>query len=239
MAYVRSVILPCAGQGSRLGLPYPKELHFPLPGKALIDFSLERVFVLSGELCVNVVLRSGKELIQSYLVSRWPEMNFCFITQEEPEFLGALRSAMKHVAQFNFLLLPDQYIVENGVIEGLFKKLEDSEEIVVMAYKTDSQKLISEEGALNVIDGRLKGIAEKPGIEFASEFNAVWCGIGFRSSAVENLLSSLEQLYASGFYSNEQWAVSPLNGIVVDYVEDYMDLGDWSRMTDFQKRYLK
>lgn len=36
-----ALILPCAGEGTRLGLPYPKEIH-SVDGKLLIDGSLEQ-----------------------------------------------------------------------------------------------------------------------------------------------------------------------------------------------------
>lgn len=35
------LILPCAGRGTRLNIPYPKELHAIGPNKLLIDFSLK------------------------------------------------------------------------------------------------------------------------------------------------------------------------------------------------------
>ena len=37
-----TVILPCAGEGNRLGLTTPKELYEIIPGKRLIDFSLDQ-----------------------------------------------------------------------------------------------------------------------------------------------------------------------------------------------------
>ena len=36
-----TVILPCAGEGTRLSLPYPKEIHSIEKSKSLIDYSFD------------------------------------------------------------------------------------------------------------------------------------------------------------------------------------------------------
>ena len=38
-----TIILPCAGEGKRLGAKGPKELFEIYPGKKLIDYSLEHI----------------------------------------------------------------------------------------------------------------------------------------------------------------------------------------------------
>ena len=36
-----TIILPCAGEGTRLSLPYPKEIHSIEKNKSLIDYSFD------------------------------------------------------------------------------------------------------------------------------------------------------------------------------------------------------
>ena len=45
-----TVILPCAGEGTRLSLPYPKEVHSIEKNKSLIDYSFDRSLTMVGEM---------------------------------------------------------------------------------------------------------------------------------------------------------------------------------------------
>ena len=51
-----TVILPAAGSGQRLGLDYPKELFEIVPGKKLVDFSLDHIQAAMGSVNFRIKL---------------------------------------------------------------------------------------------------------------------------------------------------------------------------------------
>ena len=63
-----TVILPCAGEGTRLSLPYPKEIHSIEKNKSLIDYSFD-LFSNYGRRDVQfvVTLNENKPELVKYL----------------------------------------------------------------------------------------------------------------------------------------------------------------------------
>ena len=94
-----TVIIPAAGQGSRLGLPYSKEILRISEGQSLIDFSFD-FFKDYGRKDVEFVLViSEKKLdVIDYLSKYKDRFNISFTYQNpnEQEYTGAIKSA-KHL----------------------------------------------------------------------------------------------------------------------------------------------
>jgi bifunctional N-acetylglucosamine-1-phosphate-uridyltransferase/glucosamine-1-phosphate-acetyltransferase GlmU-like protein len=230
------VILPCAGAGTRLGLPYPKEVHFVLPGTALIDLTVERFTSLSKPCYLIVVIKPGKELVPQYLAGRWADTPVRVVHQQKEGFLGAIEAALPECAAANLILLPDQVIKEQGALEAAFKALEAGAKAALLALETKDMELIGQDGALRVENGRLAAMAEKPGPIAAKDFNAVWCGLGFRKETAEATLKAMKDIYyGKDGPTKEQHS---LDGAPVFAVDDYADLGVWDRMIAFQKEHL-
>lgn len=95
-----SVILPCAGDGTRFGAPYPKELHCLAPGVTVLDRSLEAVVELAKSgLNVRLVVVFGTHKLDtvSYLARYADTFQMVFVYQDEscgPGLDGAIRSAL-------------------------------------------------------------------------------------------------------------------------------------------------
>lgn len=234
----RCVLLPCAGDGRRLDLPYPKEVHFVLPGIAMIDLTLSRLVELQPQPYLVVVIKSGKELVLEHVTKRWPDFEVLPVVQSDPGFIGALRAAESYLSSANLLLLPDQFVLENGAFEATLNKLESGISSLMLVHYPESSELVADDGAVFVQNGLVTAIAEKPGRDCAERFNAVWCGIGFRGEIAARLIHSLEILYSNGTYTPEDWQLSPLREAATIPVEDYSDLGVWERLAAFQKRHL-
>ena len=70
-----SIILPCAGDGKRMGLSYPKELFEIFPGVKLIDFSLNHIdfYVNRTDMHIKIiiVIKTGKEEVFEYVKRRF------------------------------------------------------------------------------------------------------------------------------------------------------------------------
>jgi hypothetical protein len=122
-----TVILPCAGQGSRLALKSPKELFEIAPGSRLIDFSLnhiEAIYHKGGnrnlpsttiKIKVAVVTRPWKVEVAEYVsqrVCRFPEITVetVMFNDSYREWPGSVYSASEFFSDNNLVLLPDSYL---------------------------------------------------------------------------------------------------------------------------------
>ena len=124
-----TVILPCAGEGTRLSLPYPKEIHSIEKNKSLIDYSFD-LFSNYGRRDVQfiVTLTEDKTDIIRYL-SRYKSrfnISFTFFNPKETEYTGSIKSAKHLFGEKNIVLLPDTYL-----------KLKESDDIIDLVGKCE------------------------------------------------------------------------------------------------------
>lgn len=127
-------ILPCAGEGRRLGWDGPKELFPILPERRLIDFSLDHIreaaHVLSGSdttgggpihataghsrysLSVIVVSRPWKTEVPEYVTGKLPgiPVKTVMFNPKLFEWAGSVHSAQTHYGDINVVLLPDSFL---------------------------------------------------------------------------------------------------------------------------------
>ena len=103
-----TVILPCAGKGSRLSLPYPKELFSIEKNKVLIDYSFE-LFAknIREDIHFVITLTENKVELINYLSKYKTKFNisFTFFNPAEKEFTGSLKSAKHLFSQKNLVIL--------------------------------------------------------------------------------------------------------------------------------------
>ena len=105
-----TVILPAAGKGTRLNLPYPKEMFKLNNEEALIDHSFN-FFRDYGRKNVEfvVIINEDKTELVSYLSKYKDRYNITFTYQNpnEHEVTGAIKSASHLFGKHNLVLLPD------------------------------------------------------------------------------------------------------------------------------------
>ena len=234
-----TVILPAAGEGRRLGLDIPKELYEILPGKRLIDFSME--LIPKEVKKTAVVIKEGKESIPGYLLGRYPEHKFEFVYFNENyrEWPGSVYSAKDHFSDYNAVLLPDTWLLPDRILsrpEGGGAMLERfvsllKEYPAVFAAKKARGKVLRSLGALYLNErGKVEAFADKPEKEF-DRFNAFWCVYGFRGESGEEvyraLIDSVEKK------SDEDRLPFSAGGFIV---ADYFDLGTPERIALFKEK---
>ncbi|VVJ22153.1 Uncharacterised protein [Amycolatopsis camponoti] len=177
-----SIILPCAGLGTRFGAPYAKELHCLAPGVTILDRSLEAVveLVKSG-LTVRVVVVFGPHKLDTvkYLARYAGTFQLVFVYQDdasEPGLDGAIRCALPMTRGPVALVLPDIVVSGVGSLLDALRQTEVAGWSVVATEESDPGTL-RQMGALSVAVSpdavvTVAAAAEKPADP--SGYNALW-----------------------------------------------------------------
>ncbi|MFS8199844.1 hypothetical protein ACLVWQ_14295 [Streptomyces sp. CWNU-52B] len=213
-----SVILPCAGIGTRFGSPYPKELHCLAPGVTVLDRSLEAVVELAKSgLDVRLVVVFGTHKLDTVRhLARYAEtFHMVFVYQDEsygPGLDGAIRSALPMTRGPVALVLPDIVITGSDAAGALLAALRQTEVTgwsVVAAEERDPDTL-RQMGALAVAEeGGVMSVGaatDKP--TDPSGYNAFWGMV----AATEEEAHRLPDVVGQG-------TASPLAGAVALMVE--------------------
>ncbi|WP_206796512.1 hypothetical protein [Amycolatopsis sp. MtRt-6] len=182
-----SIILPCAGFGTRFGAPYAKELHCLAPGVTVLDRSLEAVVDLARSgLAVRVVVVFGTHKLDTvkYLARYAGTVQLVFVYQDEtagPGLDGAIRCALPMTRGPVALVLPDIVVSGAGSAGSLRAALASTEVAgwAVVAAEESDPGTLRQMGALTVVgssdsadDVVVKAAAEKPADP--AGFNALW-----------------------------------------------------------------
>ncbi|WP_239331281.1 hypothetical protein [Frankia sp. CiP3] len=228
------MILPCAGAGSRLGLPFGKEL-LPLgAGSTPLDETLDLLLPDATALRLVVVLGPGREATARHVIARTTAAGLpVAFTAQRPELAectGAVLSAQPWFADRNLVLLPDQVLrfPAAGLIGRALDALGDAP-FCFLAAREDDPARISRDGALLITGGapaRLADYAEHPPLAAAGRFNATWFGFAFRHDAGEALFL-VHRAVTGRPVTTADVAASPLAGCPVIETGPYLDLGTW------------
>ncbi|MFD7896659.1 hypothetical protein [Streptomyces sp. NPDC059743] len=218
-----SIILPCAGFGTRFGAPYSKELHCLAPGVTVLDRSLEAVVELAKSglnVRLVVVFRTHKLDTVSYLARYAETFQIVFVYQDEsfePGLDGAIRSALPMTQGPVALVLPDIVVTGAGSAGSLLAALRQigvAGWSVVAAEERDPDTL-QQMGALAVVEGdgvvTVGAAAEKPADP--SGFNAFWGMV----AATEEEAHRLPDVVSKGTDSPLAGAVALMVERIVNY----------------------
>ena len=230
-----TVILPAAGKGTRLNLPYPKEILRINNDEALIDYSFN-FFRDYGRKDVDfvVVINENKTELIPYLAKYKDRYNISFVYQNpnEKEYTGAIKSASHLFGEYNLVLLPDTIMkLKNG--HDLFDLVKSSltETGFTFLYKDEVDKeVLKTKGALYV-DGEkiVKNYVDKPQ-DNLEQFNAFWCAFAFRRRTFKSCMDFMEKSTLKQQVDNAEILNTPIyNSKAID-VEDYIDLGTWDEI---------
>jgi hypothetical protein len=131
-----TIVLPCAGEGKRLGLSSPKELYEIFPGTRLIDFSLKHILAAANSsvnsswntrkcgsskddlehknirISVAVVIQPWKLEVVAYVKKSLGEIPVKTILFDDnfQEWPGSVFSAAGAFSRNNMVLLPDSFL---------------------------------------------------------------------------------------------------------------------------------
>jgi NDP-sugar pyrophosphorylase family protein len=230
-----TVVMPAAGKGTRLNLPYPKEILRLDKEQALIDYSFD-FFRDYGRRDVEfvIVINEDKTEIMKYLSKYKDKFNISFTFQNpnEQEYTGAIKSAKHLFGEHNVVLLPDTIMsLRPGV--DLVDAVQSSvtETGFTFFYKREhDEKMLRTKGALSIdISGVVQAYEDKPE-EGVERFNAFWCSFAFRRRAFDSAISFMEKSTLRQRVLPAEIEKTPIYLSKGIEVLDYKDLGTWDEI---------
>ena len=237
-----TVILPCAGEGTRLSLPYPKEIHSIEKNKSLIDYSFD-LFSNYGRRDVQfiVTLTEDKTDIIRYL-SRYKSrfnISFTFFNPKETEYTGSIKSAKHLFGEKNIVLLPDTYLKlkeSDAIIDLVDKSLNETGFTFFFKRESDSNMLRTK-GSLSIDDDNLVEEYEDKPQEDLKRFNSFWTAFAFRKRVFDTCIEFMEKSTLNHRLLDNEIRNTPIYKSKAIEVKEYIDLGTWEQIYKFIKKY--
>lgn len=231
-----TVILPAAGKGTRLNLPYPKEILRLNKDKALIDSSFDLFDGLPrDQLEFVVIINEEKTEIIKYLAKYKSRYNVSFTYQnpDEIEYTGAIKSAKHLFGENNIVLLPDTLLtLPTGVCltQTIQRNLEEYE--FAFLFKREAhEQMLTTKGCVQ-LDKNMRVLAyeDKPSDDI-SKFNGYWCSFAFKKNAFDKCIAFMEQSTLKRRQPELLIEQTPIFKSKAIEVEDFKDLGTWGEIT--------
>lgn len=228
-----TVIIPAAGKGTRLNLPYPKEILRLDKEQALIDYSFD-FFRDYGRKDVEFVVVMNEEKLDviKYLSSYKDRFNISFTFQnpKELEYTGAIKSARHLFGTHNVVLLPDTIMsLRPGVDLGetVMRSLDTG---FTFFYKKETDPaMLRTKGALAVnMNGQVTAYEDKPQDGF-EKYNGYWCSFAFTEHAFDRSIAYMEKSTLRQPQTDDFKFVPIANCQAIEVV-DYKDLGTWDEI---------
>ena len=235
-----TVILPCAGEGTRLSLPYPKEIHSIEKNKSLIDYSFD-LFSNYGRRDVQFVitLNENKTELVKYL-SRYKsrfDISFTFFNPAETEYTGSIKSAKHLFGEKNLVLLPDTFLKMKSS-QDIVNLVSDSlnETGFTFFYKKENDhNMLRTKGSLSIDKNNLVQEYEDKPQEDLDNFNAFWTAFAFRKRVFDNCIEFMEKSTLKHRLLVGEIKNTPIYKSKAIEVEDYVDLGTWEQIYKFNR----
>jgi len=231
------IILPCAGKGTRLGLPYPKEIHLIAEQTALIDLTFLRLKSHADLISeVIVIVAPEKASIIQYL-EKWQRdfyIKFIYFNEDNFEWAGSILSAEPEFGEKNIVFLPDSFLVgspSHPILPTMNSYLNQAS--ASFGYlPCENSEILKSLGALKVRETLITDFCDKPATTDASRYNAFWTTFGFRGEIGRPLLSMMTQSI-----QRKRVDITSLGGKSLGFpVQEYKDLGVWPNIVDFQQK---
>lgn len=241
-------VLPCAGAGRRLGLPYPKELLAIGPGRLLIDETLDLLRATEAPLDgVVLVIDDPDRPTVSYVTSQLADLPVCVVRQAVAgrEWTSAVLSVTTWLGSRALVLLPDQMVRSlpgTDPLRWALAALTDHP-ISFLAHRQPDPARLAGDGALRIVDDHgvltVDGYAERPGTR-ADRFDSAWVAVALR---IPDGLAALEAMHRM---LTVRLPVPPpelrrvgILGAPVAYVAQYQDLGTWTNVREHWSRQIQ
>ena len=238
-----TIILPCAGEGTRLSLPYPKEIHSIEKNKSLIDYSFD-LFQNYGRRDVEfvVTLNENKTELIKYL-SRYKtrfNISFTFFNLAETEYTGSIKSARHLFGEKNLVLLPDTFMKmksSQDIVELVSESLNETG--FTFFYKRENDPdMLKTKGALSISNDLVQEYEDKPQ-EDQDMFNAFWTAFAFRKRVFNQCIEFMEKSTLNHRQMVGEIKNTPLYNSKAIEVDDYVDLGTWDQIYKYINLFIK
>ena len=239
-----TAILPAAGKGTRLNLPYPKEILRLDQDHALIDncFNFFRDYGRKDVEFVVVINEKKPELL-SYLGKYKDRFNISFIYQNpnEHEYTGAIKSARPLFGEYNLVLLPDTLMTlkNHADLYTLVKDALTETGFTFLYKKENDPEVLKTKGALEINGEELViNYCDKPK-NYVQYYNAFWCAFAFRRRTFNSCIEFMEKSTLQKSVEPDEIKETPIYGSKAIEVEDYVDLGTWPEIRRLLLSYEK
>jgi len=229
-----TAIIPAAGQGTRLNLPYPKEIYRVDRNQALIDFTFDFFKGYTrDEVEFVVIINEHKTDIVKYLSRYKSRFNISFTYQNpaEKEYTGAVKSAAHLFGEYNVFLLPDTIMtLAPGADLGQLIKTALANDSFAFLYKPETDPaMLKTKGALTVENGVVTAYEDKPK-EDLGRFNAFYCSFAFKRDAFDSAMAFMEKSTLGLEVDPAEIRNTPLYLCKGIPVVDFVDLGTWPEL---------
>lgn len=231
-------IIPCAGKGSRLGAPWPKELYIIEKQTCLIDKCFDEIRPFKDESQVVIIVSEHKMEVVKYLSKYANEFNILFIYQKPDlvELGGAIKSAKEYLSEKNMILLPDLLLSDDKIHEKFKSVLEFLEEDPVaylLKHEPNVEKLSKLGNVVLENKNIVKNIIDKPSSDeiIKNKYRDYWISFAFRGDCSETFLECFDNIMKK----NRSYDITPvLNGKGV-FIDEAIDLGVWENIYTYYK----
>jgi NDP-sugar pyrophosphorylase family protein len=233
-----TVIMPCAGEGSRLSLPYSKEVFSIEKNKSLIDYSFD-LFSDYGRKDVEFVITlNEKKLDIIEYVSKYKSrfnISFTFFNPNETEYTGSIKSASHLFGERNLVLLPDTFLklkshedIVDLICDSLFET-----GFTFFYKKENNPDMLKTKGALTVSDQNLiLDYNDKPEEDF-EKYNAFWTAFAFKKRVFDSCIEFMEKSTLRHKVLVDEIKKTPIYNSKAIEVDKYIDLGTWPEIYKF------
>ena len=221
------MVLPCAGSGSRLGLPFPKELAPLGPGRLVVDSSLDLIRAAAGggaDVRVLVLTDGTRQATCDYVRARLPGVPVAEVRQDPAagDMAEGVLGVRAWFGLLNVLLLPDVAYQWAGDPVGEVADAAKSSGFAVAAVKAAPEQ-VRHLGALYVNADRVRQFEDKPADP--DGYNAFWGMLGFTSGSFG--VDGLCLVAASAAKRRPPVTEPPVAGAPVTWLAGYRDCGTW------------
>jgi glucose-1-phosphate thymidylyltransferase len=240
-------LIPAAGKGVRLGLPYPKELYPVIQNnhyKPIAQFVLENMTTAGLKHVVFVINETKHQLIGYFGNGQRFSSNISYLVQEQvdqdgkstsPGLAHALDSAY-HLTNGKtvFFGMADTIMRPNNVFQYAYSQMKPEDDVVLVLFDTDRPEKF---GMVRTAEnGRVIEINDKPK---KTDLTQMWGCIIWRPKFGEHLHECVQVKKISDFALIMNSAIQQgfvFRGVhIVDGV--YIDLGTYDEIMEMDRRF--
>jgi NDP-sugar pyrophosphorylase family protein len=251
-----TIILPCAGDGRRLGLDTSKELFEIVPGTRLIDFSLKHIMAAPQKemIIIAIVIRPWKTEVAEYVSEQLPgiPVETVIFNDHYMEWPGSVYSAKDLFSKNNLVLLPDSFLslsadpnlgnpaitdANGSTLVELVSRALQRHKVVFGCIKCTDATVLETLGAVRRENGIVTAFRDKPRPnELPGQFNGFWGCYAFKREMGKSLYDFL--IY-SVLHQPLPLKAQPFFPPGVIPIGEYYDLGTWDNIERFKKAVIQ
>jgi UTP-glucose-1-phosphate uridylyltransferase len=226
-----TVVLPCAGRGSRLILPFPKELLPVGRGRLLIDHALELILGTGLHLRVLVLVDGSRCQTEQYVRSRLAGVSVATLRQagDPGHLLDGVLETEPWWSEVNLVILPDQTFAYSTKASAVLSGLRDSvlrHGFCFLGARKPPAALVGDAGlSLAGEPPRVRALVDKP--LRPDDLDAGWAGFAWSGRESRPCLEALAEAERA---PGVRMTTGALIGKPVVLIEQYSDCGTWDQV---------